>query len=174
MSPAVRTIRKRLLAKPGFTRLPVCPHCLKEIPLLEYAAHTRECEKASLQPPPAAQALVNAANGARPGLVYGLFSATSIARLEKAGAEIAELRRQLRDEHSTTSPSVRVQRNREIARRECQLMAVVVYQLRQRFTNQGSGMVFLRGLKPSVVAEGLGSALTELNRMSHPAAWRIA
>ncbi len=65
-SPTVRRLRRQLAAK-GFTRLPVCPHSLKEIPLLEYAALTRGCEKASLKPAQAAQAAqepVNEANGA--------------------------------------------------------------------------------------------------------------
>ncbi len=172
---AAARLRKQLLAKPGFTRLPVCPHCLKEIPLLEYAAHTRECEKASQQPPPAAQVTVNGANGASPapqdGLVYALFDARAAARLEKAGAEILCLRQELHEQHDTLTSTDRVQRCQQLAQRECLMMAIVIAQLRRRFALQGSGAVFIRGIRPHIIDEHFRGVCTELVRMSDPSAW---
>ncbi len=170
-------LRRQLAAKPGFTRLPVCPHCLKEIPLLEYAKHTSECQAKPPEPPPAAQQAVNGANGAPPttkGLVYALFDPKAIARLERAGTQIARLRQQLRQEHETTTSTVRVQRCREIARQECRQMALVLEQLRQRFRVQGSGTVFIPGIHPLAVDDHLREAANELVRMSDPAVWRQA
>jgi hypothetical protein len=148
---------------------------LKEIPLLDYAHHTRECEKATPKSAPEAPEPVNRANGSQPaprGLVYALFDPKAVGRLERAGAEIACLRQQLRTEHETTTAVVRVQRCREIARQECAQMVVVVEQLRRRFRLQGSGSVFIPGLHPLVVEDHLHEAQNELVRMSSPAVWR--
>ena len=177
--PSLRNsqLRRQLAAKPGFTRLPVCPHCLKEIPLLEYASHSRECQKASPAAPPKKQEDVNGANGTHPApksLVYALFDPKAIARLERAGAEILRLRQELRDQHDSFTPADRVERCRELARRECLSMALVLDQLRHRFANQGTGMVFLRNLRPHVVDDGLRQSCIELTRMADPAVWRTA
>jgi hypothetical protein len=170
-------LRRDLLAKPGFTRLPVCPHCRQEVDLLRYSEHTRECEKAVKQPPAKKQEAVNGANGAHPaprGLVYALFDPKAVARLERAGAEILRLRQELRDQHDAFTPTDRVERCREIARRECLSMALVLDQLRHRFAIQGTGMVFLRNLRPHVVDDGLRQSCVELTRMADPAVWRTA
>lgn len=175
-SPTSRRIRRQLLVKPGFTRLPVCPHCLKEIELLRYAEHTRESKKAPPAAPQKAPKLVKGVSGnqsaPKTSLIYALFDQRAVARLERAGAEILGLRQELREKHDTLASAERVERCREIARRECLSMAIVVAQLRLRFSLQGSGTVFLKGLRPHIVDDHLREACTELVRMTNPTAWR--
>jgi hypothetical protein len=110
----------------------------------------------------------------RPGLIYGLFDARAAARLERAGTEILRLRQELHEQHDTLTSTDRVQRCQELARRECLSMAIVVAQLRHRFALQGSGAVFIRGIRPHIIDEHFREACTELVRMSDPKAWSPA
>lgn len=57
-TPTTTRIRRQVLKKPGFTKLPRCPICGLEIPLIDYARHTRECKKAPPLPAPATQGTV--------------------------------------------------------------------------------------------------------------------
>ncbi len=169
-SSAVNRIRRQVLSKPGFTRLPICKHCGQEIPLLQYGEHVKHCGKAA----PASPAPVNGTNGGQAtpaGLVYALFDPRAVARLEKAGAEILRLRQELYAKRDTLKAAERAQRNRDLARRECLSMAIVVAQLRRRFALQGSGAVFIPGLRPHIVDDHLGAACTELVRMTNPTIW---
>ena len=97
---------------------------------------------------------------------------SALRRLRIAGDDLLQLRRDLLADR-TLAADLRVKACREIARRECRDMALILHQCCKRFNALGSGAVFLPRVPVVAIADALNTARNDLLRASEPTRWDL-